>query len=152
MAQVEVRSEQGARTGAQFLEGLGQGGREIWLRGEKITHPLDHPELREAALSMARVFDLQHEHAEEMLAPSPAEDGSMVNVTHLIPRSREDLQRRALILGRREGPLVASDKQPAAALADITRQCRRLRTVEDRELGGRPPEGDTGGGHGHEKS
>src|SRR5215216_2955326 len=94
MAQVEVRSEQGARTGAQFLDGLGQGGREIWLRGEKITHPLDHPELRAAALSLARVFDLQHEHADEMLAPSPADGGSMVNVTHLIPREREDLERR----------------------------------------------------------
>ena len=61
----------GARTGEQFLEGLRQGGREIWLRGERISHPLDHPELRDAALSLARVFDLQHEHASEMLAPSP---------------------------------------------------------------------------------
>ena len=103
MAQTQVRSEQGARTGAQFLEGLGQGGREIWLRGEKITHPLDHPELREAALSLARVFDLKHEHADEMLAPSPADGGSMVNVTHLIPRSREDLERR-----RRAFELVAA--------------------------------------------
>jgi 4-hydroxyphenylacetate 3-monooxygenase oxygenase component len=103
MARVEVRSEQGARTGAQFLDGLGQGGREIWLRGEKITHPLDHPELREAALSLARVFDLQHEHADEMLAPSPADGGGMVNVTHLIPRAREDLERR-----RRAFELVAA--------------------------------------------
>jgi 4-hydroxyphenylacetate 3-monooxygenase len=103
MAQVEVRSEQGARTGAQFLDGLGQGGREIWLRGEKITHPLDHPELREAALSLARVFDLQHEHADEMLAPSPADGGGMVNATHLIPRAREDLERR-----RRAFELVAA--------------------------------------------
>ena len=103
MAQVEVRSEQGARTGAQFLDGLGRGGREIWLRGEKITHPLDHPELREAALSLARVFDLQHEHADEMLAPSPADGGGMVNVTHLIPRSHHDLERR-----RRAFELVAA--------------------------------------------
>jgi 4-hydroxyphenylacetate 3-monooxygenase len=103
MAHVEVRSEQGARTGEQFLEGLGKGGREIWLRGEKITHPLDHPELREAALSMARVFDLQHQHADEMLAPSPSGGGAMVNVTHLIPRTREDLERR-----RRAFELVAA--------------------------------------------
>jgi 4-hydroxyphenylacetate 3-monooxygenase oxygenase component len=82
-----------ARTGAEFLEGLNAGEREIWLDGEKITHPLEHPELRAAALSMARVFDLQHEHADEMLAPSP-DDGRLVNVTHLIPRSREDLERR----------------------------------------------------------
>ncbi len=36
---------------------------------------------------MARVYDLQHEHAVEMLAPSP-DDGRLVNVTHLIPRRR----------------------------------------------------------------
>ena len=30
-----------ARTGEQFLEGLHGGGREIWLNGEKITHPLE---------------------------------------------------------------------------------------------------------------
>src|SRR5438105_12918208 len=82
-----------ARTGEQFLEGLHGGGREIWLNGEKITHPLDHPDLRSAALSMARIFDLQHEHAGEMLAASP-DDGRLVNVTHLIPRTRDDLVRR----------------------------------------------------------
>src|ERR671924_2061666 len=82
-----------ARTGEEFLEGLNAGEREIWLDGERITHPLEHPELRAAALSMARVFDLQHEHADEMLAPSP-DDGRLVNVTHLIPRSRGDLERR----------------------------------------------------------
>jgi 4-hydroxyphenylacetate 3-monooxygenase oxygenase component len=82
-----------ARTGEQFLAGLSSGEREIWLNGEKITHPLDHPELEAAARSMARVFDLQHEHADEMLVPSP-DDGRLVNVTHMIPRSREDLERR----------------------------------------------------------
>jgi 4-hydroxyphenylacetate 3-monooxygenase len=82
-----------ARTGSEFLEGLNAGEREIWLDGERITHPLEHPDLRAAALSMARVFDLQHEHADEMLAPSP-DDGRLVNVTHLIPASRDDLERR----------------------------------------------------------
>jgi 4-hydroxyphenylacetate 3-monooxygenase oxygenase component len=94
MAHTELRAATGARSGAQFLEGLNQGAREIWLRGERITHPLDHPELRAAALSLAKVFDLQHEHAEEMLAPSPDDDSLLVNVTHLIPRAREDLERR----------------------------------------------------------
>jgi 4-hydroxyphenylacetate 3-monooxygenase len=94
MAQAELRQATGARTGEQFLDGLRQGGREIWLHGERISHPLDHPELRAAALSMARVFDIQHEHAEEMLAPSPNDAERLVNVTHLIPRTREDLTRR----------------------------------------------------------
>jgi 4-hydroxyphenylacetate 3-monooxygenase len=82
-----------ARTGEQFLQGLRGDAREIWLNGEKVTHPLEHDQLGAAAESMARVFDLQHEHADEMLAPSP-DDGRLVNVTHLIPRSQEDLERR----------------------------------------------------------
>jgi 4-hydroxyphenylacetate 3-monooxygenase len=94
MADLGVQTATGARTGAQFLDGLGSSEREIWLHGERISHPLEHPELRAAALSLARVFDLQHEHAAEMLAPSPADPALQVNITHLIPRTREDLQRR----------------------------------------------------------
>jgi 4-hydroxyphenylacetate 3-monooxygenase len=91
-----------ARTGQQFLDGLRGDAREVWLNGEKITHPLDHPQLEQAARSLAAVYDLQHEHADEMLAPSP-DDGRLVNLTHLIPRSREDLERR-----RRAVELIAS--------------------------------------------
>src|SRR6185312_8827190 len=72
-------------------------------RGEKISHPLEHPDLRGAALSLARVFDIQHEHAHEMLAPSPDAPDRQVNVTHLIPRSTDDLRRR-----RRAFELVAA--------------------------------------------
>jgi 4-hydroxyphenylacetate 3-monooxygenase oxygenase component len=43
---------------------------------------------------MARVFDLQHEHADEMLVPSPDDPDRLVNVTHVIPRTREDLIKR----------------------------------------------------------
>ncbi|HEY8858880.1 MAG TPA: 4-hydroxyphenylacetate 3-hydroxylase N-terminal domain-containing protein, partial [Gaiellales bacterium] len=91
-----------ARTGQEYLDGLRGDGRELWLNGVKITHPLDHDELRGAAMSLARVYDLQHEHADEMLAPSP-DDGRLVNVTHLIPRSQADLERR-----RRAIELVAA--------------------------------------------
>jgi 4-hydroxyphenylacetate 3-monooxygenase len=84
----------GARTGEQYLDGLRQGCREIWLRGEKVENPLDHPELRQAALSMGRVFDAQHEHADEMLAPTPGDGDHLVNVTHLVPRTKGDLERR----------------------------------------------------------
>jgi 4-hydroxyphenylacetate 3-monooxygenase len=83
----------GARTGAQFLDGLAGDAREIWMNGERITHPLEHPSLEAAARSVARVFDLQHDHADEMLYPSE-KTGQPVNVSHIIPRSLEDLQRR----------------------------------------------------------
>jgi 4-hydroxyphenylacetate 3-monooxygenase len=100
---IETSQAQGARTGEQFLEGLRRGEREIWLRGEKITDPLEHPELRGAALSLARVFDIQHEHADEMLAPSPEDPERLINVTHLIPRDVQQLVRK-----RRAFEVVAS--------------------------------------------
>lgn len=88
-----------ARTGQQFLEGLAKQRREIWLNGELVTNPLDHPLLAQTANSLARVFDLQHEYSAEMLAPSP-DDGRLVNVTHLIPRCRQDLERRRRAIER----------------------------------------------------
>ncbi len=89
----ESQAAVAARTGKQFLEGLRKGDREIWLNGEKVTDPYEHPLLRPAAESLARIFDLQHEHAEQMLVPSP-DDGRLVNTTHITPRSKEDLERR----------------------------------------------------------
>ena len=93
----------GARTGRQFLDGLRGGGREIWLGGELISDPLEHPQLRGAAQSLARVFDVQHEHADEMLVASPDDPALAVNVTHLVPRVAADLLRR-----RRAFELVAA--------------------------------------------
>jgi 4-hydroxyphenylacetate 3-monooxygenase oxygenase component len=85
----------GARTGQQFLAGLRADGRETWLEGERITDPVSHPKLAGAARSLARVFDLQHEEADIFLMPSP-DTGQPVNVTHVQPKSREDLERRRI--------------------------------------------------------
>src|SRR4029079_12324240 len=92
MATAQQQTPTAARTGQQFLDGLRGDAREIWLNGEKITHPLEHPQLAEAARTMARVYDLQHQHADQILAPPP-HDGRLGNLTHLIPRSREALER-----------------------------------------------------------
>ncbi len=40
--QVEKGAGVAARTGREFLDGLRGDARELWLNGEKITHPLDH--------------------------------------------------------------------------------------------------------------
>lgn len=94
MAVVEKSGNIAARTGAEFLAGLAaDGDREIWIGGEKVANPMDHEFLRPGAEAIARVYDAQHEHAEVCLAPNP-DDGRLVNRTHLIPRSREDLERR----------------------------------------------------------
>ena len=81
-----------ARTGEQFLRGLA-GRRDLWVGGDKVSSVVDHPALSGAARALAEVFDLQHRHADVCLMPD-SETGEPINVSHMIPRSREDLQRR----------------------------------------------------------
>jgi 4-hydroxyphenylacetate 3-monooxygenase len=87
----------GARTGAQYLDGLRADGREIWLGGERIDDVVSHPKLGAAARSMAALFDFQHAHPDEMLMPSPT-TGKLVNVTHIEPKSQADLERRRIAI------------------------------------------------------
>ncbi|HXZ86490.1 MAG TPA: 4-hydroxyphenylacetate 3-hydroxylase N-terminal domain-containing protein [Myxococcota bacterium] len=88
----------GARTGEQFLESL-RDGRELWVDGERVSDATAHPALAGAAHLLAEVFDLQHAHRAACLAPDP-ETGEPINVSHLVPRSRADLERRRLCLER----------------------------------------------------
>jgi 4-hydroxyphenylacetate 3-monooxygenase len=87
-----------ARTGAQFLAGL-KDDREIWVDGERVRDATSHPALRGAAHFMAELFDAQHEQAGDCLMPDP-ETGEPINVSHMIPRSREDIVRRHRCLQR----------------------------------------------------
>ncbi|CAB3394656.1 4-hydroxyphenylacetate 3-hydroxylase family protein [Kyrpidia spormannii] len=80
-----------ARTGAQFLEQL-KDGREIWLNGERVEDVTKHPAFSGTAQSLAQLYDLQYEFPDVMLMESP-DTGDLVGVTHLIPKSREDLDR-----------------------------------------------------------
>ncbi len=89
----------GARTGSQFLEGLRQTKREIWVDGERIADVTSHPKLRGGAETLASLFDRQHAHAAECLFPHP-ETGEPTSVSHMIPRSRDELRRRHVGLTR----------------------------------------------------
>jgi aromatic ring hydroxylase len=124
----ETMTSIAARTGTQYLEGLRARNRELWLDGQCIRNPLDHPLLAPAAHSLARVYDLQHEHPELFLAPSP-DDGRLVNITHLIPRTREDLERRrkacqivaastAGMMGRT--PIISTSHSPVSPVVPMS--------------------------------
>ena len=82
-----------ARTGEEYLKGLRRTDRELWLGDERVDDVTTHPALAGAARALADVFDRQHEFAAECLMPDPS-TGEPVNVSHMIPRSKEDLQRR----------------------------------------------------------
>lgn len=87
-----------ARTGEQFLRGL-KGSREIWIGDDKVEDITQHPALAGAAHGLAGVFDLQHRYADDCLMPDP-ETGEPINVSHMIPRSKDDLLKRHKGLSR----------------------------------------------------
>ena len=58
-----------------------------------------HPALAGAAHTLAEIFDVQHAHRAACLVPDP-ETGEPINASHLVPRSRADLERRRLCLER----------------------------------------------------
>ena len=89
----------GARTGEEFLKGLRTRGREIWLGDERVDDVTEHPAFAGAAASVAMVFDRQHDFADDCLMPDP-ETGEPINVSHMIPRSVDDLKRRHRGLAR----------------------------------------------------
>jgi 4-hydroxyphenylacetate 3-monooxygenase len=81
-----------ARTGDQYLQGI-RDEREVWLNGERVVDVTAHPALAAAARSVAALYDLQLTRADVCLMPD-ATTGEPINVTHVIPRSTEDLARR----------------------------------------------------------
>ena len=54
---------------------------------------MSHPAFAGAAQTLAQIFDLQHQARDVCLMPDP-ETGEPINVSHMIPRSRADLERR----------------------------------------------------------
>ncbi|MBX3499668.1 MAG: 4-hydroxyphenylacetate 3-hydroxylase [Alphaproteobacteria bacterium] len=81
-----------ARTGSQFLAGL-RDQRELWMGGGRVGAIAEHPALAGAARAIAEVFDLQHRAGNECLMPDP-ETGEPIAVSHMIPASRADIERR----------------------------------------------------------
>jgi 4-hydroxyphenylacetate 3-monooxygenase len=101
-----------ARTGSQFLEGLRRRKRVIWVDGERVADVTSHPKLRGGAESLAAMFDRQHAYAAECLFTDPA-SGELANVSHMIPRSKDDLWRRHAGLTRlSEGSMGIMGRTP----------------------------------------
>jgi 4-hydroxyphenylacetate 3-monooxygenase len=84
------------RTGTDYLESLNDG-RQVFVNGEKVADVTKHPAFREAARSVARLFDIAADPAnrELMTFPSPR-TGAPVLRCYQIPRSHADLRARRL--------------------------------------------------------
>ncbi len=80
-----------ARTGAGYLQGL-KDCRSVWVDGQSVSDVTVHPGFKGSLAGMAGYFDWQHRHSDDCLME--AGDGTPTSVSHLIPRSRTDLERR----------------------------------------------------------
>ena len=85
----------GARTGRQYIDGLREQSREVWLGGERVKDVTTHPGLASGVRAIASLYDMQHDPAlrDTMTYVSP-DSGERVGMSFIIPRTREELKRR----------------------------------------------------------
>ena len=78
--------------GAEYLESI-RDGRRVYVGGERVEDVTTHPAFRNAARTLAMIYDRKRapENREVMAFD---EDGETFSTYFLLPRSREDLQRR----------------------------------------------------------
>jgi 4-hydroxyphenylacetate 3-monooxygenase len=79
-------------TGAEFLESL-RDRREVYIYGERVKDVTRHPAFRNAAVSMAKLYDALHDEPTKSVLTAPTDTGSG-GYTHRFfkaARSREDL-------------------------------------------------------------
>src|SRR5215469_11416102 len=88
-----------ARTGRQYLNGLREQDREVWLEGERVRDVTSHPGLRNGARAIASLYDQQSDPKlrDAMTYTSPS-SGERVGLSFIIPRTREDLERRSAMM------------------------------------------------------
>jgi 4-hydroxyphenylacetate 3-monooxygenase len=84
------------RSGEDYLRSL-KDGRRVYVDGELVTDVVAHPAFREAARSLAHLFDIAAapEHRELMTYPSPA-TGAPVWRAWQIPKSHAELRAKRL--------------------------------------------------------
>ncbi len=84
-----------ARTGKEYIAGLRDRPREVWIEGERVQDVTTHPGLRNGVKAVAALYDMQYDPGlrEEMTFASPS-TGDPVGLSFQIPRTAEDLVRK----------------------------------------------------------
>jgi 4-hydroxyphenylacetate 3-monooxygenase len=86
-----------ARTGAEFLDRLSRTRTHVEIQGETLTGGIaDHPAFANVVRTYAGLFDLQHApEYRDVLTYQDASTNSRVATSFLIPRTQDDLAKRA---------------------------------------------------------
>ena len=85
-----------ARTASDVLDRLRRRPPHLWVDGELVKDPTEHPTTANAARSLADLYDLQHrpDLVDTMTFESPT-SGDRVGMSFIVPETREDLERRS---------------------------------------------------------
>jgi 4-hydroxyphenylacetate 3-monooxygenase len=88
-----------ARTGRQYIEGLREQRREVWLRGERVKDVTTQPGLAGGVRAIASLYDMQHDAkvGHEMTYISPT-SGDRVGLSFIIPRTKDQLEARRVMM------------------------------------------------------
>ena len=81
------------RTGKEHLETL-RDGRVVYIGGERVDDVTRHPAFREAAKTVAAIYDMKADPANRDTM-SYEEDGGRHSIYFLRAKTRDDLQRRS---------------------------------------------------------
>ncbi len=88
-----------ARTGRQYLNGLREQEREVWIGGERVKDVTSHPGLANGARAIASLYDMQCDPKlqDQMTYVSPT-TGDRVGLSFIQPRTREELEARRVMM------------------------------------------------------
>ena len=123
-----------ARTGRQYLNGLREQDREVWLAGERVKDVTTHPGLKNGARAIASLYDMQTDPKlrDEMTYVSPTHGGPRRALLHhsADPRGPRKAPRHDAQLGahdlRHDGPLARLHERHLRRLGGCCRLfCRR---------------------------
>jgi aromatic ring hydroxylase len=85
------------RTGDQYKQSI-RDSREVWMSGQRVKDVTEHPGFVGAVDTVARMFDLQHQPEYQQIVTTTDASGNRFPVTYKIPKSREDLVERRLMV------------------------------------------------------
>ena len=98
---VEVKKDSQHVPEAEYVKGLKDHPREVWIDGERLKDVTIHSALRNGVTSVASLYDMQYDPVlrEEMTFASPS-TGDQVGLSYRIPQTVEDLERRRSVMTR----------------------------------------------------
>ena len=85
-----------ARTGKEVIDRLQSRPPHLWLEGQLVEDPTNHPKTRNAVRSLAALYDLQHrEDLRDVMTFESPSSGDLVGRSFNVPETKDDLRQRS---------------------------------------------------------